>query len=58
MPQWGLALPRRDDDELLARTASDGRVVIHTSQTGGVKGQRGSKMADHWSEMSKRRGAA
>jgi len=52
LTQFGLALPRRDDDELLARIASDGRVAIDTLQTGGVKGQPGGVPINTWNETT------
>jgi VWFA-related protein len=50
LTQYGLALPRREEDELVARTASDARVVIDTFQTGGLKGQPGGVSINTWTE--------
>lgn len=44
--QYGVNLPRVEDDMDLTRAANDARVVIDTFQTGGLEGQQGGVWTD------------
>jgi len=51
LTERGLWLPRREEDEFLARVANDARVALDTFQTGGVRPQvGGGPTAGGWDE--------
>jgi VWFA-related protein len=47
----GMALPRTDDDEMLAKVANDAQVAIDVVQTGGIYvAQAGGQLVNSWSQ--------